>query len=141
MLGTVRVSYACGCTVSQHHLFYFIYKFIYYLFLAALGLCCCTWLSLVASSGGYPSLRSSGSRRMGFSTCGSWALECRLSSCDAWAQLLRGTWDPPGPGLKRVSPALAGRFLTTAPPGKPPTPFIEETILSPLYILSSFVVS
>ena len=28
-------------------------------------------------------------------------------------------WDLPGPGLKPVSPALAGRFLTTAPPGKP----------------------
>ena len=28
-------------------------------------------------------------------------------------------WDFPGPGLKPVSPALAGRCLTTAPPGKP----------------------
>ena len=28
-------------------------------------------------------------------------------------------WDLPGPGLKHMSPALAGRFLTTAPPGKP----------------------
>ena len=28
-------------------------------------------------------------------------------------------WDLPGPGLKPVSPALAGGFLTTAPPGKP----------------------
>ena len=27
-------------------------------------------------------------------------------------------WDLPGPGLKPVSPALAGGFLTTAPPGK-----------------------
>ena len=27
-------------------------------------------------------------------------------------------WDLPGPGLEPVSPALAGRFLTTAPPGK-----------------------
>ena len=27
--------------------------------------------------------------------------------------------DLPGPGLKPVSPALAGGFLTTAPPGKP----------------------
>ena len=27
-------------------------------------------------------------------------------------------WDLPGPGLKRVSPTLAGGFLTTAPPGK-----------------------
>ena len=28
-------------------------------------------------------------------------------------------WDPPRPGLEPVSPALAGRFSTTAPPGKP----------------------
>ena len=28
-------------------------------------------------------------------------------------------WDPPRPGLEPVSPALAGRFSTTTPPGKP----------------------
>ena len=28
-------------------------------------------------------------------------------------------WDLPGPGLESVSPALAGGFLTTVPPGKP----------------------
>ena len=28
-------------------------------------------------------------------------------------------WYLPGPGLEPVSPALAGRFLTTVPPGKP----------------------
>ena len=27
-------------------------------------------------------------------------------------------WDLPGPGLEPGSPALAGRFLTTAPPGE-----------------------
>ena len=27
-------------------------------------------------------------------------------------------WDLPGPGLEPVTPALAGGFLTTAPPGK-----------------------
>ena len=43
----------------------------------------------------------------------------RLSSCGSRAQLLRGTWDPPRPGLEPVSPALAGRFSTTAQPGKP----------------------
>ena len=43
----------------------------------------------------------------------------RLSSCGSWAQLLRGMWDPPRPGLEPVSPALAGRFSTTVPPGKP----------------------
>ena len=43
----------------------------------------------------------------------------KLSSCGSRAQLLRGMWDPPRPGLEPVSPALAGRFSTTAPPGKP----------------------
>ena len=28
-------------------------------------------------------------------------------------------WDLPGQGLEPVSPAMAGGFLTTAPPGKP----------------------
>ena len=44
----------------------------------------------------------------------------RLSSCGSRAQLLRGMWDPPRPGLEPASPALAGRLPTTAPPGKPP---------------------
>ena len=43
----------------------------------------------------------------------------RLSSCGSRAQLLRGMWDLPRPGLEPASPALAGRFSTTAPPGKP----------------------
>ena len=43
----------------------------------------------------------------------------RLSNCGSRAQLLRGMWDFPRPGLEPVSPALAGRFSTTAPPGKP----------------------
>ena len=32
--------------------------------------------------------------------------------------MLHGMWDLPGPGLEPVSPALAGGFSTTAPPGK-----------------------
>ena len=44
----------------------------------------------------------------------------RLSSCGSRAHPLRGTWDLPRPGLEPVSPALAGRLPTTAPPGKPP---------------------
>ena len=43
----------------------------------------------------------------------------RLSNCGSRAQPLRGMWDPPRPGLEPVSPALVGRFSTTAPPGKP----------------------
>ena len=44
---------------------------------------------------------------------------CRLSNCGSQAQLFRGMWDLPRPGLEPVSSALAGRFSTTAPPGKP----------------------
>ena len=96
-------------------------------------------LSLVAASRGYSSLwrvgfslggfSCRGAQALGtwasvvvahgFSSCGSWALEHRLSSCGARAVLLRGMWDLPGPGLEPVSPALAGGFLTTVPPGKP----------------------
>ena len=43
----------------------------------------------------------------------------RLSNCGSWAYSLRGMWDLPRPGLEPVYPALAGRFSTTAPPGKP----------------------
>ena len=79
----------------------------------------------------------------GFS-CGARALEsCRLlqlwlsgsnriSSCGLWAQLLCGTWDLPGPGVEPVSPALAGRFLTTRPPGK---------LKSTLHLLSHLVLT
>ena len=48
----------------------------------------------------------------------------RLSNCGSRAQPLCGMWDPPRPGLEPVSPALAGRLLTTAPPGKPLSRFL-----------------
>ena len=109
----------------------FFYFWLRWVFVAARR------LSLVAASGGYSSLRctgfslrwllllrSRGSRHMGFSSCGSRALERRLSSCGARAQLLHGMWDLPGPGLKPVSPALAGGFSTTVPPGKSLSAFI-----------------
>ena len=41
----------------------------------------------------------------------------RLGSCGTRVQLPLGKWALPGPGIKTVSPALAGRFLTTRPPG------------------------
>ena len=62
-----------------------IYLFIY-LFLAALGLCCCAWASSSCGEWGLLFvvvrglliavlllLRSTGSRRAGFSSCGMWA--------------------------------------------------------------------
>ena len=102
-------------------IYLFVYLFIYLFILAVLGLRFCA---------------------RAFSSCGEWGplfiavrrpltvtaslvaerkLQThRLSSCGSQAQLLCGMWDPPRPGLEPVSPALAGRFSTTAPPGKPP---------------------
>ena len=70
----------------------FIYFWLCWVFVAARG------LSLVVASGGYSLLwcvgfslqwllllRSTGSRCVGFSSCSSWALESRLSSCGARA--------------------------------------------------------
>ena len=95
--------------------------------MAALCLHCCVW-----------AFSSCGKREL-LLCCGSWASHCggfsccraralglrasvvvahRLSSCSTWTQLLRGMWDLPAPGIEPVSPALAGGFLTTAPPGK-----------------------
>ena len=51
----------------------------------------------------------------------------RLSNCGPRVQLLRGMWDPPRPGLEPVSPALAGRLPTTAPPGKPLSLYLTYT--------------
>ena len=48
----------------------------------------------------------------------------RLSNCGSRAQLLRGMWDLPRPGLEPVSSALASRFSTTAPPGKSLSSFL-----------------
>ena len=37
-----------------------------------------------------------------------------------WAQLPHGMWDLPKPEIEFMSLALAGGFLTTGPPEKPP---------------------
>ena len=34
-------------------------------------------------------------------------------------------WDLPGPGIEPMTPALAGGFLTTEPPGKSPKAFFK----------------
>ena len=39
-------------------------------------------------------------------------------------------WDPPRPGLEPMSLALAGRFLTTVPPGKPSAATLTSSFLS-----------
>ena len=96
--------------IRLESLFIYFFVFVFYLFLAVLGLRCSAWASHCG----------------GFSCCGSRALGAwasvvvahRLSSCGARAYLLHSMWYLPGPGIEPVPPALAGRFLTTVPPGK-----------------------
>lgn len=42
------------------------------------------------------------------------------------AELPRGLWGLPGPGLEPISPALADGLLTTDPPGKPSCVFSDD---------------
>ena len=42
-----------------------------------------------------------------------------FSSCGAWVWLFHGMWDLSRLGITPLSPALAGRFFTTEPSGKP----------------------
>ena len=81
-------------------------------------------LSLVAASRGL--LSGCGVPACG-SRCSARAPGC-LGSVAAWAQasLLLNMWDLPRPGIKPVSPASPGRFLTTGPPGKPGTMTFED---------------
>jgi len=39
-------------------------------------------------------------------------------------------WDLLGPGIEPMSPALAGRFFTTEPPGKPKFSRVEMDLHS-----------
>ena len=123
------------CSVSE------LLKLLFtYLFLAVLSLRCCAGpFSSCSEQGLLSSSNVQTSHRSSFSPCrarvlGTWAsvlrahvlsslsaqaLELRLSSCGTRVQLFLGMWDLPGSGLEPVSPALAGGFFTSEPPGKP----------------------
>ena len=114
-------------------IYLFIYFWLHWALIAAHG------LSLAMVSGGYSSLQCArASYCGGLSRCGARALGARasvdvahgLSSCGTRAQSLCGMWDLPGPGFEPMSPTLAGRFPTTAPPGKSPPPYLLQLATS-----------
>ena len=91
--------------------------FFLYFFCHSLSLFCPTWAS---SSCWELGLLSSCHVQ---ASLGTWAsvvvaLKNRLSNFGTQAQLPRGMWDLPGLEMEPMPPALAGRFLTTGPPGK-----------------------
>ena len=121
MRENLRLKHLAQCLA--HSPILFIYLFIYlpiylwlcWVFISVRG------LSLVVASGGHSSSRCAGlslSRPLVLRSAGS---RCAGSVVVAHgpAELVRGMWDLPRPGLEPVSPALAGRLSTTAPPGKP----------------------
>ena len=93
--------------------------FIYYLCLAVLGLHFCARAFSSCGKWGPLFIAMHGPLTIAASLVAEHRLQTRRpSSCGSRAQLLRGMWDPPRPGLESMSPALAGRLSTTAPPGK-----------------------
>ena len=103
----------------------FVFKFLnfylfIYLFMAVLGLRFCARAFSSCGKWGPLFIAVRGPLIMAASLVAEHRLQTRrLSNCGSQAQLLRGMWDLPRPGLEPVSPALAGRFSTTVPPGKP----------------------
>ena len=98
--------------------FFFINLFIY-LFLGVLGLHFCARAFSSSGERGPRFIAVRGPLTVAASLVAEHKLQTRrLSCCGSRAQLLRGMWDLPRPGLEPVYPAMAGGFLTTAPPGK-----------------------
>ena len=107
------------------HFMYFIFKNIYLFICGSAG----SWLLLV----GFSSLQRVG---VAFSLQCSvfsqrqllllWSMSSRrmdFSSCGTWASLPRGMWNLPIPGIEPMLPALAGRFLSAGPAENPLSPF------------------
>ena len=103
----------------KYDIIFLNYLFIY-LFLAVLGLRFCARAFSSCGKRGPLLIVMRGPLSVAASPVAEHRLQTRrLSSRGSRAQLLRGMWDLPRPGLEPVSSALAGRFSTTAPPGKP----------------------
>ena len=132
--------YVQGCSLQ----YFFCFKIFLYLFYLLLFIFGCIGSSLLGvgflqlqRAGATLRCRARASHCSGFSYCRAQALSVwaslavahGLSSCGSRAQLLRSMQDLPGPGLEPVCPALAGGFLTTAPPGKPQYFFLGSKIL------------
>ena len=96
---------------------FLIYFYLFILFLAVLGLCFCARAFSSCGKWGPRFITVHGPLIIAASPVAKRRLQTRrLNSCGA---RVRSMWDLPRTGLKPVSPALAGRFSTTAPPGKP----------------------
>ena len=114
-------------------IFKFIYLFIY--FLAVLGLRFCARAFSSCGERGPLPIALRGPLTIAASPVAKHRLQTRrFSSCGSRDQPLRGMWDPPGPGHEPVSPALAGGFPTTEPPGKPLGTIFDSLLYAPQFL-------
>ena len=105
---------------GRHFFFFKRLEFIYLFIFAVLGLRFCARASPSYGKRGPLFIAVRGPLTVVASLVAEHRLQThRLSSRGSRAQSLCDMWDPPRPGPEPVSPALAGRFSTTAPPGKP----------------------
>ena len=106
-------------------IYLFIYLFI--LFMAVLGLRFCARAFSSCGEQGPLFIAVRGPLTITASLVVEHRLQTRkLSNCGSRAQPLCGMWDLPRPGLEPASPALAGRFSTTVPPGKPDNRILKQ---------------
>ena len=117
-----------ACFIIIYTPFFFLKEFLYFYYLFIYFWLCWVFVSvqgpsLAAASGGHSS-----SRCAGLSLSRPLLLRSTSSRCAGSVVVAHGPSRsaacgiPPRPGLEPVSPALAGRLPTTAPPGKPYTP-------------------
>ena len=98
----------------------FTFKTFISLFLAGLDLRSCKGFLCLASSWGYSLVAEQGPLLLLFPLLGSTDSRTHgLHGCGTRASLLCRMWNLYGSGMEPVTPALAGRFFTTEPPGLP----------------------
>ena len=135
--------------------------------MAVLGLCCFAWtfsrcskpgLLFIAVLGLLTAEASlvvehrlqacglQGSQHLGSVVAAQPAEHTGFSCCGSRAWLLCSMWNLPDPGTEPTSPALAGRFFTTEPPGEAPSrprcfffffPSLPESGMAPVPALKS----
>ena len=122
-------------SIEQLIVFVFFFFFLIYFFWLCWVFLSVRGLSPVAASGGHSSSRCAGlslSRplflRSTGSRCAGSVVVAHGPSCSA------AMWDLPRPGLEPVSPALASRLSTTAPPGKPCVGVLKARLTSHLFL-------
>ena len=94
------------------YIYIFFFLIFIYLFLAVLGLHFCVRAFSSCGERGPLFIVVRGPLTVTASLVAEHRLQtCRLSNCGSWAQLLRGMWDLPRPGLEPMSPCIGRQIL------------------------------